>query len=94
MTIDPARAGANEVHVYLLDGRTGAPFTGSKELHVEATLPSKDIGPLHLDVRPGGPGHWIVDDAQFAPAGTWRLTVTNRVSDFDEYETHLQVPVR
>jgi copper transport protein len=94
MTIDPASPGANEVHIYLLDGRTGAPFTGSKELRVDATLPAKGIGPLHLDVRPAGPGHWLVTDAQLAPAGNWRLTVTNRVSDFDEYEAHLKVPVR
>jgi copper transport protein len=94
MTIDPARVGANEMHVYLLDARTGAPYTGSKELSVDAALPSKGIGPLHLDVSPGGPGHWIVSDAQLAPAGDWRVTVTNRVSDFDEYETKLKVPVR
>jgi copper transport protein len=94
MTIDPASAGANDIHIYLLDGRTGAPFTGSKELSIHAALPSKGIGPLHLDVNPAGPGHWLVPDAQLAPAGTWRLTVMNRVSDFDEYETHLDVPVR
>ena len=33
-------------------------------------------------------------DAQFAPAGDWRVTVTDRVSAFDEYETRLEVPIR
>ena len=82
------------MHIYLLDGRTGAPFTGSKELRVDMELPSKGIGPLHATVSPGGPGHWIVTDAQFAPAGDWRVTVTDRVSAFDEYETRLEVPIR
>jgi copper transport protein len=94
ITVDPARPGPNELHLYLLDGRTGAPFTGSKELTVEAELPAKRIGPLPLDVQPGGPGHWIAQGVQLAPAGTWRLTVTDRVSDFDEYETKLEVPIR
>jgi copper transport protein len=94
VTIDPARVGPNDMHVYLLDSKTGAPFTGSKELRIDVTLPSKGIGPLHMKVTPGGPGHWIVADAQLAPAGTWRVTVTDRVSDFDEYEARLKVPVR
>jgi copper transport protein len=94
VTIDPARIGANELHVYLLDARTGAPFTGTKELRVDASLPAKRIGPLHQQVVPGGPGHFIVSAMQLAPGGTWRITVTNRVSDFDEHEATLKVPVR
>jgi copper transport protein len=94
VTIDPARLGPNEVHVYLLDATTGAPFTGSKELRVEASLPSRQIGPLHQEVVPGGPGHFIVSGMQLAPPGTWRITVTNRVSDFDEYVATLKVPIK
>ena len=94
MTVDPARRGVNEVHMYLLDGRTGAPFTGSKELTVEAALPSKGIGPLQLDVNRAGPGHWIAQGVQLAPGGTWHVTVTDRVSDFDEYEATVEVPIR
>jgi copper transport protein len=94
LTVDPALAGANEVHLYLLDARTGAPFMGSKELRIDAALPAKAIGPLRLDARPAGPGHWVVAGAPLAPAGTWRIRVTNRVSEFDEYETKVEVPVR
>jgi copper transport protein len=94
MTVDPARPGPNALHIYLLDGRTGAPFTGSKELTVEAELPSKSIGPLPVDVHAGGPGHWIAEGVQLAPAGTWTVTVTDRVSAFDEYEAKVKVPIR
>ena len=51
-------------------------------------------GRWHLDMNPAGPGHWIAQGVQLAPGGTWRVTVTNRVSDFDEYEARLKVPVR
>jgi copper transport protein len=94
MTVDPARPGTNEVHVYLLDARTGAPFTGSEELRVDAALPAKGIGPLRLRASPAGPGHWVVTGAQLAPAGRWRITVTNRVSEFDEHAAKVPVTVR
>jgi hypothetical protein len=29
-----------------------------------------------------------------APAGTWRLRVTDRVSDFDQHTTDFEVPIR
>jgi copper transport protein len=94
VTIDPARLGPNEMHVYLLDAKSGAPFTGTKELRVDAALAAKQIGPLHQQVVPGGPGHFIVSGMHLAPGGTWRITITDRVSDFDEYAATLKVPVK
>jgi copper transport protein len=94
LTVDPALAGPNAMHVYLLDARTGAPATGSKELHVMASLPARRIGPLMLDARPAGPGHYVVDGAQLAPAGAWTVTVIDRVSEFDEYEAKATVQIR
>jgi len=94
LTVDPARTGANEVHVYVLDGRSGAPFTGSEELRVTAELPAKAIGPLDLQATRAGPGHWVVTGAALAPPGTWRLVVANRVSDFDEHTARVEVPIR
>jgi hypothetical protein len=41
-----------------------------------------------------GPGHYVVDTVQLVPGGDWRLHVTSRVSDFDQYDTTLTVPVR
>lgn len=93
-TVDPARAGANELHVFLFDARSGAPYTKTKELTVQASLPSKGIGPLDATMHKAGPGHYVADTLQLAPGGDWRLTVTDRVSDFDEYVKTLKVPVR
>jgi copper transport protein len=94
MTLDPARVGANELHVYLFDARTGAPYTKTKEFTVQASLPGKGIGPLDATMHKAGPGHYLADAVQLSPGGEWRLTVTDRVSDFDEYTKTLKVHIR
>ena len=94
MTVDPARTGANQVHLYLLSAKDGAPFTGTKELTVKATLPSRGIGPLALTMHRAGPGHYVADAVKLSPGGDWRLQVTDRVSDFDEYTTTVKATVR
>jgi copper transport protein len=81
-TIDPARVGANQLHVYLFDGKTGAAYTKTKELTVDAALPAKGIGGLRVAMHQAGPGHFVGDAVQLVPAGKWQLTVTGRVSDF------------
>jgi copper transport protein len=93
LTVDPARPGFNQAHVYLFDRRTGAQFDRVKELTLSARLPDHRIGPIHLKVHAAGPGHWIVRRADLAPAGDWRLDVTARVSAFDAYTTRIEVPV-
>jgi copper transport protein len=93
LTVDPARTGANAVHVYLFRASDGAPFAETKELTLEARMPSKGIGPLTATVHRAGPGHYVADALTLAPAGTWRVTVTDRVSDFDEYTASFSVPV-
>jgi len=93
-TVDPARVGANQMHVYLFDAKGGAAYTKTKELTVKAALPSKDIAGLSVTMHQAGPGHYVADAFQLVPAGDWQITVTDRVSDFDEYTGTLKVPVR
>jgi copper transport protein len=94
LTVDPARTGANALHLYVFTARDGAPFAGTKELTVTAQLPAKGIGPLPATLHRAGPGHYVADALTLAPAGTWRVTVTDRVSDFDEHTARFEVPVR
>ena len=94
MTVDPARTGPNQVHLYLLRATDGAPFTGTKELTVKATLPSRAIGPLALTMHRAGPGHYVADAVTLSPGGDWKLAVTDRVSDFDEYTAAVKAAVR
>jgi copper transport protein len=93
-TLDPARVGPNELHLYLLRARDGSPSSATQELTVTFALPDKHIGPLPAKAREAGPGHYVVDTVALVPAGDWRLVVTSRVSEFDQYEATLKVPVR
>lgn len=92
-TLDPARAGVNELHLYLLR-RDGTPFTGTKELRVTAALPSEQIGPLPAKPRRAGPGHYVIEALPLTPGGDWELAFSVRVSEFDQYDTRWKVSVR
>jgi copper transport protein len=94
VTVDPARVGSNQVHLYLFDARSGAQFSRVKELKLTATEAEQEIGPLVLDARRAGPGHYTVQGAILAVAGEWRLETTLRVSAFDQYTAELEVPIR
>ena len=92
MTVEPARVGANGVHLYLFDAKSGAPFARAKQLEVNASLPDKGIS-LPLEPRLAGPGHYTIPSVFLNAAGEWRLDVTVRVSAFTEYTDTIEVPI-
>jgi copper transport protein len=92
-TVDPARSGANSVHLYLFDHHTGAQFTRAKQVTLTASLPAKGIAPIPLDTHHAGPGHYVAAGTLAVP-GDWRLAVTVRTSAFDEAVARLTVPIR
>lgn len=94
MTVDPARTGSNVMHFYLLNAKDGSQFTGSKQVSVLMSLPDKSIGPLKADAHNAGPGHYVVLAADFVPSGKWKVQIVDRVSEFDEYSTTVDVPIR
>lgn len=94
LTVDPARAGRNEIHAYLFDRRSGRQYGRVKELSASAVLPDRGIGPLPLRAERAGPGHYVIRAADIAPAGDWRLDVSARVSAFDAYAAEIDVPIR
>jgi copper transport protein len=94
LDVDPARVGGNEIHIYLLNPKTGAQYTAVKQLTVTAALPDKNIGPLPLSAQDTGPGHYTISDAVLGPSGTWTLDLTARISAFDEYERKVEVRIR
>jgi copper transport protein len=93
VTVDPASAGANEIHVYLFDRRDGSQWDRAKELTVQLRLPAKGIGPLEPRVDKAGPGHYVARRALISPGGEWRLQVAALVSDFEEHRAAIEVPV-
>ncbi len=94
LTVEPAQAGPNELHLYLFDAQDGTQYDVPSEVTVTAALPDRGIEPLALDVRKAGPGHYVAGGAPLSPAGDWRLELVARVSEFDELRTAFEVPVR
>jgi copper transport protein len=94
LTVDPAAVGPNAVHLYLLNPDDGSQFTGARELTITATQPDRGIGPLSETPDLAGPGHYTLAAMPFGVDGTWDVRVTVRVSDFDQYETTVEVPIR
>lgn len=94
MTLEPARVGLNTVHLYLIDPKTGAQFTATKELTASAKLPAKGIGPLALKANLAGPGHYVLNAAVLSPGGTWEIEITDRISEFEQFSRTVKVPIR
>ncbi|MEU0059304.1 copper resistance protein CopC [Streptomyces sp. NPDC006334] len=80
--IDPARIGANEMHVYVTrpDGRA----FDVPEVKVAFTLEAKSIGPLSVTPDHITTGHWSADGVQIPVGGEWQVAVTVRTSDIDQ----------
>jgi copper transport protein len=93
VTVDPADAGTNEIHLYLFDARDGSQYDRARELTVQLRLPDRDIGPLESRIDKAGPGHYVARRALIAPAGDWQLLVRARVSEFEEHRARVEVPV-
>jgi copper transport protein len=93
LTVDPARVGPNEMHVYLFDRRDGRQYDETQELTVMAQLPEKRIAPIHFHATKAGPGDYVVSGAALGVAGDWTVEIVARVSDFDEHRASLEVPI-
>jgi copper transport protein len=93
VVVDPARTGANAVHLYLLDPTTGQPASADEAV-ATATLPAAALGPLPITLTPAGPGHYVATAAALPVAGQWRLTVGARVGEFDQYDTTIDILVK
>jgi len=93
LTVEPARAGANEVHVYFFNRSDGRQYDAPKEVRFEASLPGKGIEPIKLEATKAGPGHYVLGSAALSPPGDWRLELVARISDFDELRATYKVPI-
>ncbi|GAB7102920.1 hypothetical protein JCM4814A_12340 [Streptomyces phaeofaciens JCM 4814] len=80
--LDPARTGANEMHVYVT--RPNGRAFDVPEVKVAFTLEAKDIGPLPVVPDHITTGHWSANGVQIPLAGEWKIAVTVRTSDVDQ----------
>jgi copper transport protein len=93
LTVDPASVGANAVHLYLTDPDSGTPVDKAKEVSISALEPDRNIGPIAEPMSKSGPGHYTATALALGVAGSWEITLTVRVSDFDEYTSRVRVRV-
>lgn len=94
LIVDPARSGANQIHLYLSAASSGAPFTNFKELTGTISRAKPQIGPLELKLSRAGPGHFIDPDVHFVGGGDWTIELVMRTSEFDQSELKLPLKVR
>ncbi|WP_409332013.1 copper resistance protein CopC [Trujillonella humicola] len=92
VTVDPAAIGANTLHVYLFD--ESDQLTQPQGIRVTLTEAQQEIGPLQVELLPGGPGHYIGDGMTIPSAGTWTLTVSVRLDEFTATTASTDFPVR
>ena len=92
-TVDPARVGGNEVHLYVFNDRTGAPVK-VRSMEVSFSLPDAGIAPIEAAARRAGPGHFVVPSATLGVRGRWEAEVAMRLSEFDEPIADFKVDVK
>ncbi len=92
LVVDPAKAGRNAIHLYLLKAN-GQPATVA-ETNLSASLPSRRIGPLRFKAQRLAPGHYVVYGAHLAIPGDWQLRIDARQGQFAAYSTTLSIRVR
>lgn len=81
VTVEPAMAGSNEIHLAFAADTGGPPDLA--EVNVAASLESVGIGPLRYSAEEAAPGEWVVRDAQLAIPGDWQLRIEARRGEFD-----------
>jgi copper transport protein len=91
VSVTPAAPGPNRVRLSLTT-RSNEPARPA-EVRVAASLPSQGIGPLRLTPRRVRAGEYEVAAAPFTIPGSWRLELTVRRGEFDEWLRTLTVPI-
>lgn len=92
ITIDPNRAGYNELHLYLLDA-TGRP-ADTTDLQLRMSLPEAGIGPIVREPAAVSAGHWLHTGRELAVAGRWEIEAVVGVSRFAQERATITVDVR
>ena len=93
LTVSPARVGRNEIHLYLFDRRSGAQYDKPKELTCPATQRQRGSAPWGCGPQ-DRPRPLLDPGGRPGPGGDWTPKVDALVSQFDQYSTRLEVPIR
>jgi len=91
-SLDPARSGVNELHIYGFDvsGRGSSLGPTSVVAHHDAL----DVGPLDLPVLRAGPNHFLSYHAILPLTGDWTLRIDSETSDGGSEEALTEMELR
>jgi hypothetical protein len=87
--VDPAQAGANDIHLYFSDSSGGALAVDA----VQVTVATGDVPARRLGVTPILPSHVSVLGASLPSPGTWTVEVT-AVREGTPLVFSFEVPIR
>ena len=92
VTIDPAKAGRNDIHLYIKDakGRADDEYDAAA---MELEFPAQGLGPFDRTPVKAGPGHFQLVATDLPLAGEWDLTVTVKPDRFTEQSATVTFPV-
>lgn len=81
--VKPATIGTNEIHIVFGAGHDQMEAPEFEEVAVSATPPGEAIGPIRYEAEEAGHAGYLVRDAAFGLAGTWRLRIEARRGEFE-----------
>ncbi len=90
--VSPTRIGLEGVEVTVRDPQ--GQLQRLVEASVTLSLPAAQVGPLDVPVVAAGTGVLTTQEAQVPLPGDWRMTITLRINDFDQYSTIVTYRVR
>lgn len=91
VTLDPARVGPEQVQISVLD-KTGK-AESVPEVDASLALPAQQLGPIKVDLKTAGPGHYTASNVLVPMTGTWQVIVTVRTTDIDQSTVILNMNV-
>lgn len=92
MTIEPARRGTVEIHIYAFED-AGILMGDIGELELQLYLPEEDIGPLEPTMQEISTGHTL-SYTQIPLAGTWEFHIGTSYKRFERYETVIEIEIQ
>ncbi len=91
-SVEPARRGPNELHLYAYEPGRGIARIG--DTVARAWNLDENVGPLDIPLLRAGPHHFLTYRADLPLEGTWRIVMTTVGPDGDEMTVELRFEAR
>jgi copper transport protein len=92
VTVDPAKSGANTIHVYTLT--PAGQNLAIREMSATLSLPSKGVTGLPANLERGGANHFLVTGLVVPFAGKWKMTLHVLRRGLNDTAVLITIPIR